>query len=175
MDNITLIAAIASITTLVVQIFDLFPRLGYMRGYLLAASAGFLVGSFTRAFEPASLTFNIEFTFGTIVLSILILLAIGFLLAGAFALGSREDFWGVAFVLLLVFTFGSIHVFSPLLQEDPLTIRELNYLAERAVENGDIDRALAHLGEIEVRVRTDEELHPIILERIQALRLQEIQ
>ena len=175
MDNITLIAAIASITTLAIQIFDFFPYLGRARGYLMAASAGFLVGSFTRAFEPASLTFNIEFTFGTVVLSILSLLAIGFLLVGAFAQDQRGDFWGVALVLLLAFALGSMFVFLPSPQREPLTISELNYLAERAVENGDIDRAVAHLRKIEVRVRADEELHPVILERIQTLRLQEIQ
>ena len=143
----------------------------------MAASAGFLAGSFTSAFEPARLAFNIEFTFGTVVASILILLAIGFLLAGAFALDQREDFWGVALVLLVTFALSSFFIFlpkAPRFQINPLTISELNYLADRAVENGDIDKAVAHLRKIEVRVRADEELHTVILERIQTLRLQEL-
>lgn len=118
---------------------------------------------------------NIELNFGTVILSIVGVLSIGFLLTGAFISHSRDDFWGAAALLLLVFAFGSAVVFRPDDKEVQLTISELNYLAERAIENRDIDRAVTHLGEIETRVRADEELHTVILERIQALRRRELE
>ena len=175
MDNITLVGAIASVTSLAIQIFNFFPPLGRVRGFLLAISVGFFVGSLTRTFEPTNLTFNIAFTFGTTVLSILCLLAIGFLFAGSFVPQSRNDFWGVALVLLGAFSLGCLFVFSPVTSKQRLTISELNYLAERAVDNGDINRAVGHLDEIEGRVRADKELHTLVLKRIQNLRRQELE
>lgn len=175
MDNITLLGAIASLISLSIQILNFFPRLGRIRGYLVAASGGFFIGSLIRTLESSSLTLNIELNLGTVFLSIVGVLSIGFLLTGAFSDHSRDDFWGVAFLLLLVFAIGSGFVFRSDDKEVHLTIRELNYLAERAIENRDIDRAVTHLGEIETRVRADEELHTVILERIQALRRRELE
>ena len=108
-------------------------------------------------------------------MSIVFLLATAFLLAGSFVPHNRIDFWNVALVLLVVFSFGSLAVFSPATYERQLTISELNYLAERAVENRDMNRAVSHLRKIEVRVREDEELHTLILKRIQSLRRQEFE
>jgi len=174
-DNITLIGAIASVISLAIQILNFFPNLGRIRGYLVATSGGFFVGSFIRTLESSSLMLNVEFTFGAVFLSITGFLTIGFLLMGAFNSHSRDDFWSMAFLLLLVFLFGSVAIFGLNDKEEQLTISELNYLAERAIDNKDISRAVIHLREIEIRVRADEELHSVILERIQVLRRRELE
>ena len=175
MDNLTLIGAIASIISLAIQVFNFFPRLGHLRGYFFAASVGFFVGSLIRAFEPATLSFNVEITFGVVILSTVFLLVIGFVLAGALSPHNRDDFWRVSLLLFLAFSFGCLFVFSQQIKSEELTISELNHLSELAVERGDINRALIHLEVIQSRVQADEKRRDIILDRIDNLRRKEIE
>jgi hypothetical protein len=183
MDTFTLLTGLVTLAGFTIQVFNLFPRLGRARQVVFLLTVGVFVGSLLRAIDPASVRIAISISGFTVIVSLFVLVIVGFLTAAAFTADAKKrgEFYGISsigfFVFIFVLIFGGVTSQtgeSTSVEKQRITITEFNLLVERALQTKDLDRALMHLHTMERRLSHDEERAKAIRERIRQIELQEL-
>lgn len=179
----TWVTGIASIISLGIQLFDLFPKFRAARGYVLVAAAGLFFGSLINAFETAHISFALEISPTTTIVALFITVILAFLISGAFANDARRrgEFYGIAGIGFMVFMmfvlpFAAVSGNADRIGESHYrpTISELSLLAEQAATRGDIERALQHLEALEARLEARDPRREDLKKRIEDLKRQQL-
>lgn len=173
MDTFTLVTGITGILSFVLQVFDLFPKLGKARSVVGLLLVGVCIGSLIRAVEPAGIKINIEVTRSTVVLAVIGAVVIAFLIAAAMTRDARrrEELFGVtgSGTLLFILIFGVSGMASVASAGvERLTVQELRLLVDNASAAKDVELAVRHLRALQTRFQ-DETARSQIEERIHAL------
>ncbi len=182
MDSFTLITGLASLFGFLIQIFDLFPRLGQAREKLFLVLVGIFIGSLFKAIDPTAIRISFQITGFTLLVAVFVLVITGFLITAAFTADNkkREEFYNVAFsgfmACIFVLFFGGMltGAIDSHSEKQLLSISELNTLVERSVQSKDYDRALIHLKTIKDKMPPYDNRTTLVDDRIREIEIMEL-
>lgn len=183
MDAFTLLTGLLCLLALAFQAIDLLPKYQRARQAVSLVLLGVFVGGLLRSIEPSDVRLNLQITGFAVVIGLFATVITIFLLAATFTAdaGKRGEFYGIAgigfFIGLFVLAAGGIAWATgetSTAEAQKVTTAELSALAERAVQNRDFDRALAHLRTMESRVQKDSDQFKLINERIRQLEVHQV-
>ena len=180
MQHFTLITGIASIISLAIQLFDLFPRFRRQRQAFLLVVCGIFLGSVIRGINVSAVQISLQPTGFMLLVGFIAVAVLCVLLLAASAKDrmKRMELYtaaGVGTVLL-----GFILFFGTMIEatkqstqsgdRDRLTLSELTALADRAEAQGDLERAISYLDTVAARLDPHDQNVFKMRDRIKALR-----
>lgn len=180
-DTFTLVTGLATLISFAVQVWDLFPRLGKWRESTFLLLLGVLFGSFLRAFDASRIVMDVKVSFGVVVLISLSAFIVAFLALAADAKDAqrRGEYYVVSIVGGLAWAVALIGVAIGNIPGNTynfpdLSVSELSYLADRAEQTKDYDRAIARLEALKRRVLGEADIQQKIDQRIKEDRARQL-
>jgi hypothetical protein len=176
----TLITGIASIISLAIQLFDLFPQFRRQRQAFLLVISGIFIGSVIRGINISPVQISFQPSGFSLLIGFIAIAVTAVLITAASSKDrvKRMELYAAAGVgallLALILFFGSMVEATKQsgsgIDREHLTLSELSVLADRAESQGDLDRAVSYLEAIASKMDPKDEDVFKIRDRIKELK-----